>query len=307
MSSTLNSHTESGNMCPDCGSDHLVLDNRIGEKVCSQCGFVLGDIFFDRKPEWRSFNFQEREKRSRMGLPTSLAVADKGLQTNLGNIYRDTRGKISSERQWQLLRISKWQKRVSGSSNLRNLNKAMSILATLVSHLKIRRNVQEQTAMFYRKAIKKKLVKGRSIEEMIAACLYAACRFTKTQRTLNEIAMHTSGDKKDLSRTYRFIYNELNLSVPRPNARNRIPKIASKARVPQKTQNHAIEILKTAENEKITAGKHPDGLAAAALYIACRQDNAHVTQKEIAYAAGVSEVTVRNRYNSLVNDLDICL
>jgi transcription initiation factor TFIIB len=234
-------------------------------------------------------------------------VSDKGLKTLIGNIYRDTKGNISTKRKHQLLRISKWQNRITSSTKQRNLNKALSILANLVSHLKIRRNVQENAALLYRKALQKDLIKGRCIENIIAACLYAACRFTKTQRNLDEIAEYISTDKRELARAYRFIYKKLNLNVPRPNARHKIPKIASRSNIPQQIQNHAIEILRSAEKEKITAGKDPNGLAAAALYIACRQDDSKITQKEIAYAAGVTEVTVRNRYRGIVNDLDISL
>ena len=307
MSTSLRGHEDSDSLCPECGSGNLVIDNRIGERVCSQCGYVLGDTFLDRKPEWRAFNAQERANRSRVGLPTSLAVSDKGLHTRIGNIYHDTKGKVSTERKWQLLRISKWQRRVSGSTNQRNLNKAMSILARLVSHLKIQRNVQEQAALFYRKSLQKQLVRGRSIENMMAACLYAACRITKTQRSLKEIAEYISGNKMEIARTYRLVYNELELSVPRPNARNRVPKIASRANIPQNIQNRAVALLRTAEKEKITAGKDPNGLAAAALYIACIQENEKFTQKDIAFAAGVTEVTIRNRYKGIIDELHITL
>jgi transcription initiation factor TFIIB len=259
------------------------------------------------KPEWRAFTLQEKSSRSRVGLPSSLTVSDKGLHTSFGNIYHDTKGTISAERKWQLIRMSKWQRRVSGNNNQRNLKQAMNILARLVSHLKIRRNVQEQAALFYRKALQKDLVKGRSIENIIAACLYAACRVTKTQRSLKEIAKYSSRDKLEIARTYRLVYNELDLKVPRPIAQNRIPKIASKVNVPQIIQLKAVELLKKAEKMKITAGKDPNGLAAATLYIACIQGDVKCTQKDIAYAAGVTEVTVRNRYKGIVNDLEISL
>lgn len=261
----------------------------------------------DRTPEWRAFNAQEKAKRSRVGLPTSLAVSDKGLHTTIGNIYHDTKGKVSSERKWELIRLSKWQRRVSGSTNQRNLNKAMSILARLVSNLNISRQTQEQAAHIYRKALQKELVKGRSIENVMSASLYAACRMNKTQRTLREIAAYISGDKMEIAKTYRLIYNELELSVPRPNARNRIPKIASRANIPQNIQQRASELLKQAEEEKITAGKDPNGLAAAALYIACIQEEQKFTQKDIAFAAGVTEVTIRNRYKGIVEGLEIKL
>lgn len=307
MSTSPQGQEDIKHVCPECGSNHIVIDNKVGEKVCSQCGYVLGDVFMDRTPEWRAFNVQEKNNRSRVGLPTSLAVSDKGLHTTIGNIYRETKGKISTERKWQLIRISKWQRRVSGNSNHRNLNKAMSILARLVSHLKISRRVQEQAAHIYRKALQKELVKGRSIENVVSASLYAACRMTQTQRTLSEIAGYISGDKMEIARTYRLIYNELDLSVPRPSARNRIPKIASKANIPQRIQLMASELLRKAEKERITAGKDPNGLAAAALYIACIQEDEKYTQKDIAFAAGVTEVTIRNRYKGIVESLEISL
>ncbi|MGA3112481.1 MAG: AsnC family transcriptional regulator, partial [Candidatus Bathyarchaeia archaeon] len=52
-------------------------------------------------------------------------------------------------------------------------------------------------------------------------------------------------------------------------------------------------------------GKDPMGLAAAALYIACLQNDERVTQKDVAEAAGVTEVTVRNRYKLLRTQLNL--
>jgi len=50
-----------------------------------------------------------------------------------------------------------------------------------------------------------------------------------------------------------------------------------------------------------------EGLAAAALYIACLQSDEKKTQKDIAEAAGVTEVTVRNRYKTLKKQLNLKL
>jgi transcription initiation factor TFIIB len=84
-------------------------------------------------------------------------------------------------------------------------------------------------------------------------------------------------------------------------------KIASKVEVGEETQRKAIEILREAYRLKITIGKDPMGLTAAALYIACIMNEENRTQKMIAEAAGVTEVTIRNRYTELktVLDLDI--
>ena len=47
------------------------------------------------------------------------------------------------------------------------------------------------------------------------------------------------------------------------------------------------------------------GLAAAALYVACVMNGENKTQKDVAEAAGVTEVTIRNRYKGLKSSLNI--
>ena len=69
--------------------------------------------------------------------------------------------------------------------------------------------------------------------------------------------------------------------------------------IDEKTQQTAIDILHKAEEKKAIAGKDPMGIAAAAIYIACVIEGEKKTQKDIAEAAGVTEVTVRNRYKGL--------
>jgi len=297
---------ETPNNCPECGCRKLITDQMEGEKICSKCGYVIDNTKINMAPEWRAFTVEERRNKSRVGTPFSYAISDKGLSTTIGNVYseRSTR-KLSRERKFQLLRISKWQRRAVKSSHQRNLTKAMTILAQICDKLHIPRNVKEQAALVYRKALKKELLRGRSIETIVAASLYAACRMTKTQRNLREVAEKCTIEPKEVAKNYRLIYRELSLSVPRPRAQNKVPKIAAKAKIGQKIQQHAVEILRTAEREKITAGKDPTGLAAAALYIACRKSEQKFTQKQIATAAGVTEVTIRNRYKGIKEKLNI--
>ena len=84
-----------------------------------------------------------------------------------------------------------------------------------------------------------------------------------------------------------------------------VSKIAEKNGISGKTQGAAIAILREARRKRVVAGKDPMGMAAAALYIACLQNNEKITQKDIAEAAGVTEVTVRNRYKALKKQLNL--
>ena len=148
---------------------------------------------------------------------------------------------------------------------------------------------------FTEKQLKKKLVKGRSIQGLVAACVYAACRDTETPRTLDNVADGINIRRKDVARCYRLVFRELDLKVPVADPINGIPRIASVAGLGEKTKRKAVEILRKAKKIGVVAGKDPTGLAAAALYLACITEGGNKTQKEISEASGVTEVTIRNR------------
>ena len=66
--------TEEVEVCPECGSKHLVRDYDRGELVCDECGAVLDDQFIDQGPEWRAFDVEQGEKRARTGAPMTYTI-----------------------------------------------------------------------------------------------------------------------------------------------------------------------------------------------------------------------------------------
>jgi transcription initiation factor TFIIB len=86
-----------------------------------------------------------------------------------------------------------------------------------------------------------------------------------------------------------------------------MPRLSSDLLLEGKTVKKATEIIKRAEERLVTIGKDPGGIAAAALYIAGILEEDRRTQREIAKAARVTEVTIRNRYKDLVRSLGISL
>jgi transcription initiation factor TFIIB len=165
--------------------------------------------------------------------------------------------------------------------------------------------IKEKAAVVYRKALDKGLVRGRSISAIAAASLYAACRKSGTSRTLREIAEASLVNKKDVARCYRLLLKELDFHMPIADPLTYVSKIAEKNGITGKTQGAAIQILREARQKRFAAGKDPMGMAAAALYIACLQNSEKITQKDIAEASGVTEVTVRNRYKALKKQLNL--
>jgi transcription initiation factor TFIIB len=293
--------------CPECSSDNLIHDYDICETICSACGLVLYEQKLDKGPEWRAFTMEENASRSRVGGPTSYSIHDKGLSTVISQVDRDACGrKLPQSTRLQMWRLRKWQIRSRVHSSIdRNLAQAMSELDRLSGKVSVSRPIREKAAIIYRKALDKGLVRGRSISSITAAALYASCRKSGTSRTLREIAEASLASKKDVARCYRMLLKELDFNMPIANPLTYVSKIAEKNGISGKTQGVAIAILGEAKLRRFSAGKDPMGMAAAAIYIACLQQNEKITQKDIAEVAGVTEVTVRNRYKELKRQLKL--
>ncbi|MHA2299160.1 MAG: transcription initiation factor IIB [Candidatus Hodarchaeales archaeon] len=304
LASTNDDDTE---ICPDCKSNDSVIDHNRGERICQKCGMVLSSRLIDLGAEWRAFNSEERDKRSRVGSPSTYTVHDKGLSTIIGYENRDHFGnKLSASRRAQIYRLRKWQIRTRvHSSTDRNLAHAMSELDRLASQLGIPRNVKETSAIIYRKAIDNRLVRGRSIEAMIAATVYAAARVRRVPRTLDEIAAESRISKKELGRCYRLLIRKLQLNIPLASPVDYLVRFGTELGLSGLCCRSAANILQRAKEAGLTAGKDPTGLAAAAIYISGILKMERRTQRAIAEVAHVTEVTVRNRYKELVRQLNI--
>ncbi len=287
--------------CLRCGKNSLLTDESTGEEFCSKCGFVITEKTQASGPEWRSFQKDGGSDPTRTGAPSSLTIHDMGLSTVINPINKDASGKpLSTSMRSTIERLRTWDNRSQTHEPVdRNLRQALGELNKLKDKVSVSANVLEKAAYIYRKALEKKLVRGRSISAMIAASLYAACRDTETPRTLKDIADAANVKRKDISRCYRLLHFELELKMPVVDSIQCIARISSKLKISEKTKRYAIKVLKEAQERKESAGKDPMGLAATALYLSCVKNGVSITQRDLAEAAGVTEVTIRNRYKGL--------
>ncbi len=294
--------------CSECSGTKAIRKPRTGELVCASCGLVVSERSIDMGPEWRAFTAEEKRSRARTGAPTRYTIHDKGLSTRIDWRDRDSSGrKLSGKRRAEIHRLRKWQIRTRiHSSAERNLAQALSEMDRLASQMELKKSVKELAAMLYRKAILKRLIRSRSIEAMVAAAIYAACRLRQIPRSLEEIAHYSRISKKKIGRHYRLLARKMKLKMPIPDPKSYVPKILSQLSVSGNMQNVVLNILQDAkEHGRLLTGRDPRGLAAAAIYIASILTENRATQREIAAAAGVTEVTVRNRYKEFVRELEI--
>ncbi|MFW9850664.1 MAG: transcription initiation factor IIB family protein [Candidatus Thorarchaeota archaeon] len=293
--------------CSSCGSQEFHIDRVRGEQICTACGSVLSSNIIDPGPEWRSFTSEEYNTRARTGSPENLMLPDKGLATVISWADKDASGNsISGNKRAQLYRMRKWQRRsVFSQSDRRNLSLALMEMSRMTSQLGIPRDIQETASKVYRVSLKKKLIRGKSISSMVAASIYIACRIHRVPRLLNEVTVEAGMDRYKLGKAVRHIVRYTEIKLPLPSAIYLIPRISSEIGMSGDAVKEAISIITRAKESGITAGKDPGGIAAAALYIAGVITDDRFTQREIAEAACVTEVTIRNRYKELVLKLNL--
>lgn len=289
--------------CPDCGNTFFRKDEVTGELICRSCGLVVEEDKITTAPEWRAFDVEQQFKRTRTGAPLTFTKHDKGISTEIGKGVGELY-KVPVKKRAQYYRLRKWNKRLTKSKD-RNLSYSLSELTRQVSYLGLPRSVHEEVGRLYEKAVTKGLVRGRSMESIITALIYAVAREHGSPRTLAELSAASGIEKREIGRAYRYVARELSIRILPATAEEYIPRFASLLGLSGRVQARAKEILRKSLDEDITSGKGPTGVAAAALYIAAVLEGERRTQRDIADVVGVTEVTIRNRYKDLVQKLGI--
>jgi len=293
--------TDEREECPECGG-RLVSDAEHAETVCTDCGLVVEEREIDRGPEWRAFDAAEKDKKSRVGAPTTKMMHDQGLSTNIGWQDKDAYGRaLSSRQRRKMQRLRTWNERFrTRDSKERNLKQALGEIDRMASALGLPENVRETASVIYRRALEEDLLPGRSIEGVATSALYAAARQAGTPRSLDEISAVSRVEKDEIARTYRYVVRELGLEVKPADPASYVPRFASDLELSEETERRARALLEAARQEGVHSGKSPVGLAAAAVYAAALLTNEKVTQNQVSEVANVSEVTIRNRYKELL-------
>lgn len=290
--------------CPSCRGP-LIGDFEKGEILCQRCGFVTSDQAVDQTPEWKSMDYEERMKHMRVGLPSTFALHDYGLTTDISSDGRDSHGKfLDPYNRLTAQRMKKWQSRIrTSSSGERSLSIALSKISEAADVLRLPSSVIEEASHIFRKSAKQSVSKSKSIAGMAAASLYLACRRTNVNRSLKEISKAAATPSRAAAKYYRLLINEVeNNYIPPPSVQKYISKLVNKEKINPRVERLALEFAEKTNHSEISSGKTPAGLAAAYVYIASVISGEHIPQREIAEFAEVTEVTVRNRCREILEN-----
>ncbi|MEF8778517.1 MAG: TFIIB-type zinc ribbon-containing protein, partial [Natronomonas sp.] len=205
---------DESDVCPECGG--TVTGSGHDERVCADCGLVVDSQRIDAGPEWRAFDAAERDEKSRVGAPTTNMLHDKGLSTTIGFDTTDAYGNtLGTRKRRQLHRLRTWNRRSrTEDAQDRNLRHALGEIDRMASALGLPRPVRETASAIYRRALDEDLLRGRSIEGMATAALYAASRLERVARSVDEVTTVSRVDGLEIKRAYRYLDRELGLETP---------------------------------------------------------------------------------------------
>lgn len=290
-------------ICPECASG-VVCDN--GEAVCKDCGLVVEEDKIDHGPEWRAFTSSEEDSKSRTGSPTTMRMHDRGLSTKISWMDRDGYGNtLNSKQKAKFRRLRQWQTRTQITAEDQRLKEGLSEVERMGSALGAPDDVRETAAVIFRTSRENDLLPGRSVEAMASSALYHSFRIQSDSRSLDEIATVARVGRKEISRAYRYLSDELGLDTVIQHPAEFIPRFTSRIGGSRLLKQQAKKIAEEVEGTQVTSGKSPTTIAAACIYISGQLIGEKYTQDTVAEAANVSSVTVRYRYRSIAENFDL--
>ena len=258
--------------------------------VCSKCGTVADEKIVDDSRDYEN----KDGSGGRVGPPTNQMWKLNENSSVISQTGKDASGRrITGQNKAMVNRISVWDRRAK-SRGARTRNKANSEITRISEILHIPEQIKQRGAEIYRECEKRKMLAGRKAAVFSVACLYVSCRENGISKTLSEFAEASFAKRNDLGAYYRTIVQELDVKTKVMSPTSYLSRIATNAVPPLSVtvQKQAMVLLESYDDK---AGKDPVGLAAAALYYVAKLKNLNHSQRVICTAAGITELTIRNR------------
>ncbi|GAB4319980.1 MAG: transcription initiation factor IIB [Promethearchaeota archaeon] len=277
---------------PCCAKPDVII-SREGTRVCRTCGMTFG-VEMVQMPR-RAFTAAEIRSRRQAEKPWRPF----GPRTQISCNKRDAHGNHLTPNKTLLYgRLARVQRSLINGIE-RNYWEARPRLRTLSHHLGIPPYVEETAWRIYSQAPIMKLTLGRSIKDFVAAALYAAIRVHGFPRVMDDIVDKCQRNVRDIRRALvlliRNVLPKLGFQYRSVNAEELIFRFGSELNLSMKLQRRAVNYFGRAHRAGFQIdGKDPKGLAAAALYLAARDTEEHLTQVRVASTARVTEVTLRS-------------
>ncbi|KAI0252061.1 cyclin-like protein [Lactifluus subvellereus] len=293
-------------ICPDCRDPNptIIEEFGAGDLVCGGCGLVLGDRVVDTRSEWRTFANDEGDDPSRVGAAADpLMEGMEQLDTIIG--FKDGGTGIARE-------LQRAATRSQNARSERNLLSAFRDISSWCDQFSLPKTISDIAKQLYKRADEEKLLRGKPLDAVIAACIFIACRQAHVPRTFREICNLTHVSKKVLGQCYKALEQAFNLTPGSSAARagaagvagpeDLLVRYCNHLDLPPQVQAICKDIIVAAREHGIADGRSPVSIAGGAIYFACLLLGVSKAVKDISMVAGVSEGTIKLVYRLYYTD-----
>jgi len=276
----------------------LIEDYRAGDMICSQCGLIVGDRLIDVGCEWRTFTDEKSDSTdmTRVGAAQDPTIDVDDLSTRISKKTSNSNGNCLYK--------------ASESAKNKAKRKVNNEIKEMGERLSADQSIINSANHIYYNVQKNKIIKGRSNNAVLAACVFIACRDQNCPRTFKEISgvsQNGNVSVKDIGRCYKIIRNALQSSITN-NANNSLAfnnssasassdlifRFCSKLDYCKEVRQLANYInLKTSEIPTLTS-RSPNSLAASSIYLSASLLGSNLrTAEEIGKICGAAGNTIR--------------
>lgn len=283
-------------LCPDCRNPtpNIVEEFASGDLVCGDCGLVLTGKVIDTRSEWRTFANDDGDDPSRVGAASNPLLNGSQLDTV---ISKDDGGSGMARD------LSKLQSRSTVVKGEKNLLAGYKEIQALGDKMGLTKLIVDVAKQYYKMVEDKKLLRGKSTESILAACIFLGCRQESVPRTFKEICVWTGVPKKELGRAFKALSKHVDGVQPKTmSSEDLMSRFCSSLGLPIDVQKAAVDLTKIAKENGALAGKSPVSVAAACIYLVCHLFGHPKATKDVAHVAGVSDVTIKNAYKYLYHE-----
>lgn len=263
--------------CPNCRSTRLVSDEERGETCCAACGVVLDDRAHDGS----------------RGIEGESEPVRPGVRATVMKVPAGSRGGMA--------RLAAYDGRI-GTRHIPSALRggSMSGLLSMCGKVGLPAAVRARAVDIYAMAANGGWMAGRTLASMMAASIYVACREAGVPRTMHDLTVHCNVRPRRLAKDVTFIMQKAGLNPPQYGVPALVSRLANTVGASTGAVRAALDQA-DALDEAYTSGKNPAVLAAALLHVGMRAEGEGTTARSLALAAGVSDVSMRMRYNEIIS------
>ncbi len=203
--------------------------------------------------------------------------------------------------------------RQQNSRSERNILSAFRDISNWCDQFSLPKTISDIAKQLYKRSDEEKLLRGKPLEAVIAACIFIACRQAHVPRTFREICNLTHVSKKVLGQCYKALEQAFNLtpgasttthnsSSPTTGPENLLVRYCNHLDLPAQVQTICSDIIVMARKHGIADGRSPVSIAGGAIYFTCHLLGKVKSVRDISAVAGVSEGTIKLVYRLYYTD-----